>query len=63
MLNWLEEFLENVSARKSAMGFLPVILWFVTERCFSGVECFLPAIFRIMSQTVLMLEEVFSLLT
>ena len=62
MLNWLEEFLEKVSARRSAMAFLPVILWFVTERCFNGVDCFLPAIFRIMSQTVLMLEEVFSLL-
>ena len=61
MLNWLEEFLENVSAR-SAMAFLHVILWFITERCFNRVDCFLPAIFRIMSQTVLMLEEVFSLL-
>ena len=59
MLNWLEEFLE----RRSAMAFLPVILWFVTERCFNRVDCFLPAIFRIMSQTVLMLEEVYRLLT
>ena len=39
MLNWQEEFFENVSAR-SAMAFLPVILWFVTERCFTGVDCF-----------------------
>ena len=49
--------------RKAAMAFLPVILWFVTERCFNGVDCFLLAIFRIMSQTVLMLEDKFSLLT
>ena len=38
MLNWLEEFLENVSVRRSAMDFLPVILWFVMERCFNGVD-------------------------
>ena len=59
VLNWLEEFLENVSARRSAMAFLPVILWFVKDRCFKGGDCFLSAIFRIMSQTILMLEEVF----
>ena len=63
VLNWLEEFLENVSTRRSAMAFLPVILWFVMKRCFNGVDCFLPAIFRIMRQTVLMLEKVFSFLT
>ena len=45
------------------MAFLPVILWFVMDRCFNGVDCFLLAIFQIMSQTVLMLEEIFSLLT
>ena len=63
VLNWLEEFLENVSARRFAMAFLPVILWFVTAICFNGVDCFLPVIFRIMSQTFLMLEEIFSLPT
>ena len=51
VLNWLEEFLENISARRSAITLFSVILWFDMERCFSGIVCFLPAIFQIMSLT------------
>ena len=51
-----------VSARKSAIFFLSVMMKLFLERCLIGVAWCLPAIFWIISQIAFGLEEEFSLL-
>ena len=62
-LFWLDEFFEKVSVNRFALSYLVVILIWLVERCFRGIDCCFLEILWIMSQMVFDLVEELSLQT